>query len=179
MLKKEFKEAEDILRQLAICLEKEDRMRILIIAYILLSFVLKAQNKDEKSASILIEAVKLAKKGNYIRAFFNEEKDVISLLLKIKNKYPDFIGRIIQESKRFSNATEEHFKELDDLEVLSKRELEILSLISHGYSNKDIADKLFISTGTVKWHINNIFSKMDVKNRTQAVYKARDLKLIK
>jgi|GEM_PF-2765288 len=58
---------------------------------------------------------------------------------------------------------------LQKLHMVSGRELEILGLISEGLSNQEIADKLFISVGTTKWHITNIFSKLGVKNRVQAV----------
>lgn len=51
---------------------------------------------------------------------------------------------------------------------LTGREIEILTLISRGYSNKEIAEKLFLSEKTVKNHIYNIFKKLDVKDRTQA-----------
>jgi ATP/maltotriose-dependent transcriptional regulator MalT len=61
---------------------------------------------------------------------------------------------------------------------LSKRELEILSLLSQGYSNQEIATKLFVSLSTVKTHIQNLFEKLDVKRRIQAVEKAKRLNLI-
>ncbi len=61
---------------------------------------------------------------------------------------------------------------------LSKRELEILSLLSQGHSNQEIATNLFISLSTVKTHIQNLFEKLDVKRRTQAVEKAKRLNLI-
>lgn len=61
---------------------------------------------------------------------------------------------------------------------LSKRELEILSLLAQGHSNQEIAAKLFISLSTVKSHIQNLFEKLDVKRRTQAVEKAKRLNLI-
>ncbi|MCP2239867.1 DNA-binding NarL/FixJ family response regulator [Thermoanaerobacterium thermosaccharolyticum] len=51
---------------------------------------------------------------------------------------------------------------------LTDREMQILSLIAEGYSNKEIADKLFLSEKTVKNHVYNIFRKLDVKDRTQA-----------
>lgn len=64
------------------------------------------------------------------------------------------------------------------VENLSRREKEILKLIAEGLNNQEIADSLFISVGTVKWHINNIFGKLDVKNRIQAVEEAKNLSLI-
>lgn len=64
------------------------------------------------------------------------------------------------------------------LDPLTGRELEILSLIAQGCSNQEIADKLVISVGTVKGHVNHILSKLDAPNRTYAVARARDLSLL-
>ena len=61
---------------------------------------------------------------------------------------------------------------------LSKRELEILSLLARGHSNQEIAAKLFVSLSTVKTHIQNLFEKLEVKRRIQAVEKAKRLNLI-
>ena len=61
---------------------------------------------------------------------------------------------------------------------LTKRELEILSLLAQGHSNQEIAAKLFVSLSTVKTHIQNLFEKLDVKRRIQAVEKAKRLSLI-
>lgn len=61
---------------------------------------------------------------------------------------------------------------------LSKRELEILSLIAQGHSNEEIATELSVSLSTVKTHNQNLFSKLDVKRRTQAAEKAKRLHLI-
>ena len=61
---------------------------------------------------------------------------------------------------------------------LSKRELEILSLLAQGHSNQEIAAKLFVSLSTIKTHIQNLFEKLDVKRRIQAVEKAKRLNLI-
>ncbi|MDP4264504.1 MAG: LuxR C-terminal-related transcriptional regulator [Bacteroidota bacterium] len=61
---------------------------------------------------------------------------------------------------------------------LRKRELEILGLLAQGHSNQEIAAKLFVSLSTVKTHIQNLFEKLDVKRRTQAVEKAKRLNLI-
>lgn len=61
---------------------------------------------------------------------------------------------------------------------LTARELEVLQLIAQGHSNQEIADKLFVSLNTVKTHSSNLFIKLDVKRRTQAVQKAKQLNLI-
>ncbi len=61
---------------------------------------------------------------------------------------------------------------------LTNREYEVLQLLTQGYPNAEIADKLFLSISTVKTHVSNLFVKMDVKSRTQAVEKAKRLRLI-
>jgi DNA-binding CsgD family transcriptional regulator len=66
---------------------------------------------------------------------------------------------------------------ISQLEI-SKRELEILTLLAQGHSNQEIAEKLFVSLSTVKTHNQNIFEKLDVKRRTQAIEKAKKLNLI-
>jgi predicted ATPase/DNA-binding CsgD family transcriptional regulator len=65
----------------------------------------------------------------------------------------------------------------DLIEPLTARELDVLELIANGLSNKEIAEKLVITLGTVKWYNNQIFNKLNVKNRTQAVTRARELNL--
>lgn len=62
--------------------------------------------------------------------------------------------------------------------ALSSREMEVLQLMAEGLSNQEIADRLFVSLPTVKTHSSKLFEKMDVKRRTQAIEKARQLKLI-
>jgi DNA-binding CsgD family transcriptional regulator len=66
---------------------------------------------------------------------------------------------------------------LDKLGI-SKREHEVLELMAAGLSNQEIADKLFVSVNTIKTHSANLFSKLDVRRRTQAVQKGKELLLI-
>ena len=63
-------------------------------------------------------------------------------------------------------------------EALSAREVEVMQLVARGLSNQEIAEALVVSVGTVKTHINNIFGKLSVRNRTQAVARARELALL-
>ncbi len=62
---------------------------------------------------------------------------------------------------------------------VSPREMEVLQLMAQGLSNQEIADKLFVSLNTVKTHSSNLFVKLDVKRRTQAIQKAKNLGLIR
>jgi LuxR family maltose regulon positive regulatory protein len=64
------------------------------------------------------------------------------------------------------------------IEPLTERELELLRLVAAGYSNKQIAQELFLAVGTVKKHLNNIFGKLEVGSRTQAIIRAQELDLL-
>jgi LuxR family maltose regulon positive regulatory protein len=64
------------------------------------------------------------------------------------------------------------------IEPLSKREREVLGLIAAGLTNREIAAELYIAAGTVKRHLNNIYGKLQVHSRTQAVARARELGLL-
>lgn len=61
---------------------------------------------------------------------------------------------------------------------ISKREYEVLELISSGLSNREIAEKLFVSNSTVKSHVSSILAKLDVSRRTQAIRRAKELRII-
>lgn len=90
-----------------------------------------------------------------------------------------WIGLKIVDSKKEEKPSDEtiNTKTIEKLGI-SKREYEVLELISKGYSNQEIADALFISLPTVKTHSSNLFLKLDVKRRTQAVKKAKEMKII-
>jgi DNA-binding NarL/FixJ family response regulator len=89
-----------------------------------------------------------------------------------------FVQKVIikEEAKQQENFS------IDEIRLkktgISKRELEILQLVDAGLSNQQIAERLFVSEHTVKKHISNLFFKLDVQRRTEAVKKAKNLKLI-
>lgn len=62
--------------------------------------------------------------------------------------------------------------------AISERQYQVLELLAEGCSNKEIADKLFVSENTVKTHLAHLYDKLDVSRRTQAVRKARELRLV-
>lgn len=61
---------------------------------------------------------------------------------------------------------------------ISKREFEVLELIAAGLSNQDIADRLFVSNSTVKTHVSNVLAKLDASRRTEAIAKAKEMRII-
>lgn len=106
----------------------------------------------------------------------------IWLALKLSKPKPDTyrVETVLVEKKVYISRDENFVLDaslVSQLE-LSKRELEILGLLAQGHSNQEIAEKLFVSLSTVKTHNQNLFEKLDVKRRIQAVEKAKRLNLI-
>ncbi len=90
---------------------------------------------------------------------------------------PSVAAKVIAEFTRVSSMIPP--AQMEGLvEPLSERELEILSLIARGASNKEIASQLYIAEGTVKNHVTHILGKLDVRDRTQAALKAREMGLL-
>lgn len=89
---------------------------------------------------------------------------------------PSVAAKVVAEFARLNTAAAP--KRTTLVEPLSDRELEILRLLSNGLSNKEIAMQLYITEGTVKNHVTNVLGKLDVRDRTQAAIKARELGII-
>lgn len=89
---------------------------------------------------------------------------------------PSVAAKVVAEFARLNTAAPP--KPAPLVEPLSDRELEILRLLSNGLSNKEIAMQLYITEGTVKNHVTNVLGKLDVRDRTQAAIKARELGII-
>jgi len=89
-------------------------------------------------------------------------------------KYILQINELKDKSKKsFSNTNQEFTEKFKSFE-LSKREIEVLTYISNGLSNDEIANKMYVSKNTIKTHIQNIYIKLDVKNRIQAINKVHN-----
>ena len=82
----------------------------------------------------------------------------------------------IPEEEATTNQTPQAREAL--IEPLSERELEVLTLIANGRSNREIADQLYLSVATVKWYLTHIYSKLGVQSRTTAIVRARQLNLL-
>lgn len=96
---------------------------------------------------------------------------------------PSVAAKVVAEFSRMSDletsaGSTTAVAQQDLVEPLSERELEILGVLATGASNREIANKLFITEGTVKNHVTNILGKLGVRDRTQAALKAKDMGLI-
>lgn len=99
--------------------------------------------------------------------------------LEIENKNSELQNYILQINELEDKVNDKEFVDTQNFTDtfndygLSKREVEVLRHITNGFSNDEIAKKMFVSNNTVKTHIKNIYSKLDVKNRIQAIKKVR------
>jgi LuxR family maltose regulon positive regulatory protein len=95
---------------------------------------------------------------------------------------PDYVRRLLAAfpvtEPEQAAPLETHALTSDLIEPLSERELEVLQLIAEGLTNPEIASRLFLALNTVKTHSSNIYSKLGVHSRTQAVARARALGLL-
>lgn len=88
------------------------------------------------------------------------------------------VKTVVVEKQVFANPNFAFDREGADNLRLSNRELEVLQLMANGLSNRQIADGLFVSLNTIKTHTSNLFLKLEVERRTQAIQKAKRLSLI-
>lgn len=168
-------DAEGLLNSMADIITREKRYRKLITLYLLKARLEKNRSRDDTALKLMENAVDLARPQDYRRAFFDEGPVIISLLAGMRGYAPGFVNEILGSPVPGRPAISQT---VQGYEPLSERELEILRLVARGYSNRQVAEVLFISLGTVKKHLNNIFGKLQVTNRTEAVVKARELGLL-
>jgi DNA-binding NarL/FixJ family response regulator len=91
--------------------------------------------------------------------------------------HPSVTRKVVAELTRLTER-ERIRREQPLVEPLSPREMEVLALLAQGLSNQEIADRLYIAPGTVKNHVSNILSKLNARDRTQAVLQAQEIGLL-
>jgi LuxR family maltose regulon positive regulatory protein len=150
------------------------------------------QGRTDEAMAVLEEAVDLARPGGFIRPFVESGPTVEGLLKRLaaKNVALDYIGQLLAAFRGDQNgvrpgtigtqtAGKSVFSNQPLVDPLTKREFEILDLLAQRLHNKEIAAKLFISPGTIKTHLNNIYRKLNVTGgRLQAVEKAYTLSIL-
>ena len=135
---------------------------------------------------VLGEALALAEPGGFIRLFVDEGAPMAQLLsaAAARGMLPDYTGRLLaawnaEPQRRAGAAPRRTARSSQPLaEPLSARELEILQLVAHGCSNREISERLFLALDTVKGHNRSTYAKLGVQRRTEAVARARALGLL-
>jgi LuxR family maltose regulon positive regulatory protein len=144
----------------------------------------QAEGDTAQASTTLERALTLAEPGGFIRVFVDEGPPMARLLYEALNRgiAPDYVRRLLaafpmaEPEKAEPSRAQTAKPEL--VEPLSERELEVLQLIAEGLTNPEIAARLFLALNTVKTHSRNIYGKLGVHSRTQAVSRARALGLL-
>ena len=103
----------------------------------------------------------------------------LGIWLALKLTKPKIERVVVEKEIYIEKARDFVFNEAEFTRLgISKRELEVLQLMAEGFSNAEIAARLFVSLNTIKTHASNLFFKLDVSRRTQAIEKAKSLCLI-
>jgi LuxR family maltose regulon positive regulatory protein len=157
----------------------DERLRVLVLQAV----ALDARGARDPALRTLGEALALAAPGGYIRLFVDEGAPMVRLLraAAAQDLLPDDVARLLaacaaEPEHRDAGSTPPSVPPL--IEPLSSREREVLQLIAQGLSNQEISDRLVITLETVKGHNKKIFGKLQVKRRTEAVARARELGLL-
>jgi LuxR family maltose regulon positive regulatory protein len=184
MAQARWDEALNLLTRLQPIVEAGTRKTGLIELLALRALALQTQAKNAESVAALERALTLAEPEGYVRTFVDEGEPLRFLIsnsrLQIEKHHSHlkpYLEKLL-EAFPINGSTPRELHTGNLIEPLSERELEVLRLIADGLSNHEIAARLVIGLGTVKTHINNIFGKLAVKNRTQAVARARELNLL-
>jgi LuxR family maltose regulon positive regulatory protein len=120
-------------------------------------------------------AVSLAASGGFRRVFLDAGPAMAPLLERARDAAPAFVDDLLEA---FAPAEDIQTGAQTLVEPLSGTQIQILSHLDRGLTNQEIADRLAITVGTTKWHLNQIFGKLQVRNRVEAIAKARELKLL-
>jgi LuxR family maltose regulon positive regulatory protein len=157
--------------------ETAGQMGSLIEILILQALAFQARRDKEHSLPPLERALGLAQPEGYVRLFLDEGEAMTRLLCQARSRQvgSNYAAELLSKIGRVPDMIKPSMQLL--IEPLTTREVEVLKLIEAGCSNQDIAAQLVISNATVKRHISNIYAKLGVKSRTQAVAIGKELRI--
>jgi LuxR family maltose regulon positive regulatory protein len=160
------------------------RTDLTIAIQILRALAFQAAGRDVQALDALGEALSLAEAGGYIRVFLDEGEPMARLLQQavLQGIAPVYATNLLAAFGE-SESVEVEVGPLTPavlplIDALSDREVEVLQLLAAGLSNPEVADKLFVAVSTVRSHCKNIYRKLDVHNRWDAVERGRQLGLV-
>jgi LuxR family maltose regulon positive regulatory protein len=160
--------------------ESGGRIHTLIQAKTVLARIMALKGNTSDAVACLMEVLQLAAPEGYISTFVGEGETMRQLLNDSKRKVPAGLRNYVERVLMGFGVSENQAikREAGNSSDLSEREKEILTLIAEGLSNQQIAARLVISITTVKTHVGNIFNKLGVTSRTQALARADGLGLL-
>ena len=179
-----LEDANRLLRRLLEAAEAGTRTSRSIEIRILQSLAFQAGGEATQAMTALERALALAEPEGFVSIFVDEGPPIAHLLHKAASRgiSPDYARRLLAAFPVGEpdpiDGQEPQAGEQDLVEPLSERELNVLHLIAEGLTNREIASRLFLSLNTVKAHTRNIYGKLGVHNRTQAVARARALGML-
>lgn len=158
----------------------QDAESFLIRALVALSVAYQTQGQVQKAASTLVKAIKLGAPENNLGDFIIMGHHLIPLLYNLKKAClaTDFSNKILSILSNNKSEDNTPGSRVKGIAPLSQRELDVLELIAQGLTNREIGVSLYLSPNTIKSHSINIYRKLDVNNRNQAVVKARLLGIL-
>jgi len=172
----------DSLVQISEALRFMNRKVLHIEVLAVLALVQHALGNVSAAFDNLTEALRLGEPGGFIRSFVDLGAPMANLLQRSQEQlaggqHADYITQILAAFPK-TQPPQVRTPQSQFDEALTDREFEVLTLLAQRLSNKEIAEKLSISLNTVKSHTSNIYSKLGVKNRKQAVEKAVEMDLL-
>jgi ATP/maltotriose-dependent transcriptional regulator MalT len=179
-------EALGLLERLLKAAEEGGRMGSVIEILALQALAHEARGERPSALVPLEQALKLAEPEGYVRVFVDEGLPMARLLsgAAARGIMPDYTARLLTvfEAEEHKSETGSHLPlalpAQSLTEPLSQRELEVLRLVAQGLSNREISERLFLAVITVKGHNRNIFRKLQVRRRTEAIAHAQELGLL-
>jgi LuxR family maltose regulon positive regulatory protein len=178
LVRREYDVALALSRRLLQKPEADGRMGMVIEVLVLQALAFQAKKDLSHALAVLEKALSQAGPEGYRRVFLDQGKPMAKLLALAKSQRIEagFAAELLSQMQLDPGQDPSAPQSL--VEPLSLRELEVLKLIEAGNSNQEIAGILFISIPTVKRHISNIYAKLGVKSRTQAIALSKELDLL-
>jgi LuxR family maltose regulon positive regulatory protein len=191
------KQALALLNRLLKAAQEANRWRSAIEILVVQALAQQSLEDEAAATKALENALILGQPESFVRTFVDEGETLSRLLLELlkqkgkrwESEQPELLQYVVRLKELFSPSGPVPTARVTTTETealpwwyvedpLSERELEVLQHVARGLSNQEIADKLFLSAGTVKRHMSNIYQKLDVHSRTQALERARSLKVL-